>query len=89
MTYPSMAHIFLDRVQTTPGRTAFEHRVGSPRRWTSVSWAETERQVRAISCGLQALGVVKGDRCAILSQTRLEWIVIDLGILCAGAGDLG
>jgi long-chain acyl-CoA synthetase len=40
--------------------------------------------VRAVAGGLRALGLRPEQRCAILSGTRLEWIVVDLGVLCAG-----
>jgi long-chain acyl-CoA synthetase len=38
-----------------------------------------------VSAGLQSLGVRPEQVCAILSATRIEWILADFGILCAGA----
>src|SRR6266540_261612 len=52
--------------------------------WRSFTWRDTESRVRAIACGLRALGLGAEERCAILSSTRIEWILADLGILCAG-----
>jgi long-chain acyl-CoA synthetase len=52
--------------------------------WKSLTWAETGARVRAISGGLRALGLKDEARAAILSGTRVEWILADLGILCAG-----
>ena len=49
-----------------------------------MSWGEVGREVRAISLGLVELGLDLEDRCAILSGTRVEWILADIGILCAG-----
>src|SRR6266508_247343 len=34
--------------------------------------------------GLLSLGLAPEERCAIFSSTRVEWILADLGILCAG-----
>jgi long-chain acyl-CoA synthetase len=54
--------------------------------WRSISHAEMRRRVRAISLGLDALGVTKGDRVAIVSESRPEWTLVDLGTLgCAAA----
>ena len=41
--------------------------------------------VRDISLGLAALGMVPGDRVAILSESRPEWLFTDLAVLAAGA----
>lgn len=42
-------------------------------------------RVRAFSLGLQALGLQRGDRAAIVCESRPEWSVADQGILTAGA----
>ena len=52
--------------------------------WRSLTWSETGSRVRAIASGLRALGLAEEERVAILAGTRLEWILADLGILCAG-----
>jgi long-chain acyl-CoA synthetase len=53
--------------------------------WTKISTAEIETAVRRLSLGLQALGVGPGDRVAILSENRPEWVMADLAALAAGA----
>ncbi len=78
----SIPEMFLERVAETPERTAFLKPSGSG--WASLSWKETLAQVRAIACGLRDLGLHAEDRCAILSSTRVDWILADLGILCSG-----
>jgi long-chain acyl-CoA synthetase len=42
-------------------------------------------QIRAFSLGLQALGLAPGDRVALASESRPEWVVSDLAVLTAGA----
>ena len=74
--------LFLQRIAKTPDAEAFRYRVDSG--WESLTWLDTERRVRAVACGLRALGLADEERCAILSSTRIEWILCDLGILCAG-----
>ena len=53
--------------------------------WTTTTWAEYGRTVDRISGGLATLGVVPGDRVAILSANRPEWHEADLATMTAGA----
>ena len=53
--------------------------------WAEMSYAELGVAVREIARGLIALGIRPGDRVSILSGTRPEWTLADLGSLCAGA----
>jgi long-chain acyl-CoA synthetase len=53
--------------------------------WVDTSWAELGRRARDVSDGLAAIGIVPGDRVAVIGETQLEWILADLGILGAGA----
>ena len=80
---PSVGRMFLDRVEATPTREAF--RYPSDGSWQSLTWAETRDRVWTLAAGLIALGIESEQRVAIASSTRLEWILADLGINCAGA----
>ena len=42
-------------------------------------------RIRDLSLGLEALGVGRGDRVVIMSESRPEWLVADLAILTRGA----
>jgi long-chain acyl-CoA synthetase len=42
-------------------------------------------RVRDLSLGLEALGVNRGDRVVIMSESRPEWLTADLAILTLGA----
>ena len=53
--------------------------------WKSISAADFGFTVKALSLGLNGLGVQPGDRVAILSENRPEWAMADYAILCAGA----
>jgi long-chain acyl-CoA synthetase len=79
----SMARMIFDRVAATPDREAFRHPVGD--RWESLDWRQVGERVRQIAAGLLALGIQPEDRVAIAASTRVEWILADFGILCAGA----
>src|SRR5438309_825786 len=52
--------------------------------WRSTSWAEAARQVAALAAGLKRIGLQPGDRVALVSENRPEWLIADLGIMAAG-----
>ena len=56
--------------------------------WTPVSTAELDRRVRACAAGLAALGLKPGDRAAIVSYNRLEWVVADWACQLIGVADV-
>ena len=53
--------------------------------WRPISAADFGFTVRALSLGLNALGIQPGERVAILSENRPEWAMADYAIICAGA----
>ena len=57
-------------------------------RWISISAAEMLDRVRSIAAGLYSLGVRRGDRVAILSESRPEWVLTDAGCMFATAIDV-
>jgi long-chain acyl-CoA synthetase len=59
-----------------------EKKLGLWRAWT---WKQAGTAVREIAMGLAAIGLEPGDTASILSNTRVEWMLADLGILCAGS----
>ena len=56
-----------------------------PLRWSVLSWTELGSKVEAVAAGLAGLGLERGERVAILSTTRLEWTLVDYGVLSIGA----
>jgi long-chain acyl-CoA synthetase len=53
--------------------------------YITYSWNEYRRAAGEIAAGLQALGIRKGERVALDSETRLEFYLADLGVLARGA----
>ncbi len=80
---PNVAVQFLDRVKKSPQLEAFRYPVGES--WESVTWKEAGDEVAKMAAGLLALGIEPEQRVGIASGTRYEWILADLGIMCAGA----
>lgn len=54
-------------------------------RWVSKTFTEVGEIVRKLALGLIDLGVAKGDKVAILANTRPEWTYCDFAALTAGA----
>jgi long-chain acyl-CoA synthetase len=52
--------------------------------WQDVAWDERWGRIRACAAALLAVGLKPGDRVAVLSENRIEWVIADLGILAAG-----
>jgi long-chain acyl-CoA synthetase len=64
-------------------RTAVRYKEGG--QWLSRSYDEVAEIVRPLAFGLVTLGVEKGDRVAILGNTRPEWTYFDFAALSTGA----
>lgn len=57
--------------------------------WTSVSTKEFVDKMNLVSRGLLAMGVQKGDKIALITENnRLEWNIMDHGVLQIGAIDV-
>ncbi len=81
--YRSIPEMFRTRVNSTPDERA----LGYPTPDGGIgwyTWAEIDTQTTAIAAGLLGLGVELEDRVAILCNTRVEWIIADFAVMCAG-----
>jgi len=78
MEAQSIPQMFFTRATTRGANPA--HRVKRDGVWHDTSWQELQDTVRYIARGLLGLGVQAGDRIAILSDSRSEWVQCDLGI---------
>ena len=52
--------------------------------WRPITWAEAARQVAALAASLKRIGLEPGDRVALVSENRPEWLIADLAIMAAG-----
>ena len=57
-------------------------------RWVSISSDEMLARVKNIAAGLHAIGVLRGDRVALLSESRVEWTLTDAGCIFGGVIDV-
>lgn len=76
----------LQRRQNDPGTA---HRIKRLGLWHRLPWSTYARSVWSLARKLIELGVQPGDRVAILSENRPEWLVADLAVQSAGGVSVG
>ncbi len=74
---------FIDDALSVPRERAFAERLGAPG-WTFTSAARMKERAAAIAHALRAAGAASGDRIALISNNRVDWLAADFGILYAG-----
>src|SRR5690606_925261 len=80
-----MAHYYPDREVYLQPDTAITVRDSSAARiWHPVSYRTVLSRVSALADHLRRLGVQPGNRVAIISGTRPEWMEADLAVLAVG-----
>ena len=80
---PTIGAMFLERVRLSGGKEAYRYPDANDA-WVSLTWAQTKDAVWEVAAGLLALGLQPEERVAIASSTRIEWVLADLGVNCAG-----
>ena len=54
-------------------------------RYEAITYRETKEEVYKVAAGFISSGLRKGDRVALISESRTDWVISELGILHAGA----
>ena len=78
--------LFLDAVARFDKPDALLHKVHGA--WIPISHQTVVQRVRRVAMGLKKLGIGHGDRVAILSENRPEWLIVDYGCLACGVTDV-
>jgi long-chain acyl-CoA synthetase len=78
----SLSRLFLESCRTYPKPVRMSVKRGGV--WVKIATDEIEMTVRRLSLGFQDLGFGPGDRLAILSENRPEWVMADFAALAAG-----
>ncbi|HVJ34624.1 MAG TPA: long-chain fatty acid--CoA ligase [Terriglobia bacterium] len=82
-TVPSLARLFFDQASAQRDRPFLWNKGDGA--WQSRSYDEVAADIRCLALGLIALGVNPGDRVALISENRPEWLIADLAIMSIGA----
>jgi long-chain acyl-CoA synthetase len=84
---PTIATRIRDRARHTPRGVALREK--SLGIWQETTWAGYGELVERAAYGLLALGVRAGERIAVQSENRPEWLVGDAGAVAARAVTIG
>lgn len=82
MQADTLARVFWGRVETSGPRPA--QMVKRRGVWQTLTWTEVGTLVRELALGLLGLGTRLGERVAILSRSRAEWVQADFAVLSVG-----
>jgi long-chain acyl-CoA synthetase len=83
MSQRTLPRLFKDSVKNFGSNILLWEKNGS--RYQGTTYSEMEKLVYDFSAGLIRLGLNKGDRAALISEGRNDWVLSELGILFAGA----
>ncbi|MCL0090357.1 long-chain fatty acid--CoA ligase [Dehalococcoidia bacterium] len=76
--------LFWDIVEKYPEIVAVYYRDEAGNFTKKITYREAGERAKALSQGLLSLGLNKGDKVSLLSETRYEWMQADIAILTAG-----
>jgi long-chain acyl-CoA synthetase len=86
MSERTLPNLFETSVESFPRNVLFWEKTGS--RYEPTTYAEMRPLVDRFAAGLLSLGLGKGDRVALISEGRRDWVVAELGMLSVGAIDV-
>lgn len=81
MTIPQL---FEKSVKQFPNNTLVLEK-DSSKVYKPITYSEIQSSVYSFACGLLNIGIKHGDRLALLSEGRSEWLIAELGMLFTGA----
>ena len=81
----SIGQLFLATAGERGVKAFCRYRSAPDLEWDFITWRHAGLIVCEIAAKLVELGVKKGDRVAIMSSTRFEWLLADFAILTVGA----
>ncbi len=80
--WPNLVAMFFDQAALLADKPfLWARRDGA---WRPLTWSETADRVTALARALGAVGVKAGDRVALVSENRPEWLIADIAIMAAG-----
>lgn len=80
----TLVDLFFHGVESYNNPKLLNYKTGeSP--WISITSVQAAYTVRHLALGFHQLGIQAGDRVAILSENRPDWILTDLALLSLGA----
>jgi long-chain acyl-CoA synthetase len=78
----TISQVFAEARNKPATSVAFRYSDGT--KWHDISWPDYYRMAEKLAAALASIGVKRGDRVAIMSNTRYQWAVGDMAILGMG-----
>jgi long-chain acyl-CoA synthetase len=79
----TLVEVYERAVRRFPRRDTLNYKIDGA--WQTISADVMLKRAHRIALGLYSLGLRKGDRVALLSESRVEWVLSDQGCVFAGA----
>jgi long-chain acyl-CoA synthetase len=79
----TLAEVYERAVRRHPKADTLNYKINGG--WHPIAGQEMLSRSRRIALGLYGMGVRGGDRVALLSESRVEWVLADQGCVFAGA----
>ena len=86
VAFETLTELFLNLTKKYEGtdKTAFARKPSTDAEYETISWDQVSDDAHALAAYLVKHGVEAGDRVAILSENRYEWVVVDLALQLIG-----
>jgi long-chain acyl-CoA synthetase len=81
--YRPIYEYFLEAAQKSFNRPALKYKKDG--RYTDITYSELSRAIDEVAAAMSDLGIGKGDRVAIHSYNRPEWVMVDMATFKLGA----
>ncbi|MBN1354881.1 long-chain fatty acid--CoA ligase [bacterium] len=78
----TLVQAFLATCERQPAFPALKFKENN--HWLTLNFSDFKDRAFNVAGTLMTWGIEKGDRIAILSNNRPEWVISDMGIMCAG-----
>ncbi len=67
-------------------KPVFKHKIDG--KYEDISYNEFGEKTKYFTLGLASFGIKRGDKVALISENRPEWVYTDFAVLCLGAIDV-
>ena len=80
-----LPQVFFKQVKSLARERAFHYCRPRDNKWVDMTWRKYGEEVCVLAGWLKAQGIKKGDKVAILSANRPEWLITDMAVMSLGA----
>ncbi|CAM3554741.1 AMP-binding protein [Deinococcus frigens] len=87
VTTLTIPQLLAKRAAQTPKAVALRHKEYGI--WNETTYAEYLARAREVAAGLHALGIVRGEKVAVLADNIPAWVFMEIGVQALGAVSVG